>query len=121
MTDKIRLLEHAARKVEADSGFIAHLIKKYLEIENISEQEILSTLHCSAEDYYKLNLCRVPDINANDFVSRLNKISNYTNSSAIELNKIIKRANSILRLSGSDVDQHNYLMAARDKQNKDKK
>lgn len=121
MTDRIKLLEHAARKVEVDSGFIAYLMKKYLEVENISEQEILSTLHCSVENYYKLNLCRIPDINASDFVSRLNKISEYTNSSAIELNKIIKRANSILRLSGSDVEQHNYLMAARDKPNKDKK
>jgi hypothetical protein len=121
MTDNIRLLEHAARKVEADSGFIAYLMKKYLEFENISEQEVLSTLHCTMEDYYKLNLCRVPDINASDFVSRLNNISQYTNSSAIELNKIIKRANSILRLSGSDMEQNNYLMAARDKQNKNNK
>lgn len=121
MSEKIKMLELASDKAATDSGFIAYLMKKYLEVENISEQEILSTLHCSVEDYYKLNLCRVPDINANDFVARLNKISEYTNSSAIELNKIIKRANSILRLSGSDVEQHNYLMAARDKQNKDKK
>lgn len=121
MTDKLRLLEHAARKVESDSGFIAFLMKKYLETENVSEQEIQSYLHCSVEDYYKLNLCRVPDIKANDFVTRLNKISQHTNTSAIELNKIIKRANSILSLSGSDVEQCNYLLAARDKQNKDKK
>jgi hypothetical protein len=95
MTDKLRLLEHAARKAESDSGFIAFLMKKYLEAENIQEQEIQSFLHCSVEDYYKLNLCRVPDINANDFVVRLNKISQYANSSAIELNKIIKHADSI--------------------------
>lgn len=121
MTDKLRLLEHAARKVESDSGFIAYLMKTYLEVENISEQEIQSTLHCSVEDYYKLNLCRVPDINANDFVVRLNKISEYTNTSSIELNRILKRANSILRLSDSDIEQHRYLLAARDKQSKDKK
>jgi hypothetical protein len=119
MTDKLRLLEHAARKVESDSGFIAYLMKKYLEAENISEQEILLMLECSVEDYYKLSLCRVPDINASDFVIRLNKISQYTNTSSIGLNRILKRANSVLRLSGSDVEQHNYLIAARDKQNKD--
>ena len=121
MSEKIKMLELAADKAATNTGFIAYLMKKYLEVENIPEQEILSTLHCSLEDYYKLNLCRVPDINANDFASRLNKISEYTNSSAIELNKIIKRANSILRLSGSDFEQHNYLIAARDKQIKDKK
>lgn len=121
MTDKIKLLEHAARKVEADSNFIAFLIKKYLEFEKISEQEIVSKLQCTVEDFYKLNLCRVPDINARDFVTRLNKISEYTNSSAIELNKIIKRTNSLLKLSEDNIEQSNYLMAARDKQNKDKK
>jgi hypothetical protein len=121
MSEKIKMLELASNKAATDSGFIAYLMSKYLEIENISEQEILSTLHCSEEDYHKLKLCRVPDINANDFVSRLNKISEYTNSSSVELNKIIKRANSILRLSGDNIEQHNYLMAARDKQNKEKK
>jgi len=121
MSEKIKMLELASNKASNDSGFIAYLIKKYLEVENISEQEIISILHCTEENYYKLNLCRVPDVNANDFVSRLNRISEYTNSSAVELNNIIKRANAILRLSGSNVEQHNYLMAARDKQNKDKK
>lgn len=119
MSEKIKMLELASEKAANDRGFIAYLMKKYLEVENISEQEILLKLHCSIEDYYKLNLCRVPDINANDFVTRLNNISQYTNTSAIELNKIIKRANSILRLRGSGVEQHNYLIAARDKQNKD--
>ena len=120
MSEKIKMLELASDKAATDSGFIAYLMKKYLEFENISEQEVLSTLHCTMEDYYKLNLCRVPDINASDFVSRLNNISQYTNSSANELNKIIKRANSILRLNGSDMEQNNYLVAARDKQNKNK-
>ncbi|MCB0489876.1 MAG: hypothetical protein KDC99_15445 [Cyclobacteriaceae bacterium] len=121
MDEKIKMLELASCKAAADSGFIAYLVNKYLEVENISEQEILSALHCSEEDYFKLKLCRVPDVNATDFVSRLNRISEYTNSSSVELNKIIKRANSILRLSGDNVEQHNYLMAARDKQNKEKK
>ncbi|MBN8790537.1 MAG: hypothetical protein J0I84_25945, partial [Terrimonas sp.] len=100
MSEKIKILALASQKAANDSGFIAYLMKKYLEIENISEQEVRSTLRCSEENYYKLNLCRIPDIHAKDFVLRLNKISQYTNSSAIELNKIIKRANSILRLSG---------------------
>ncbi len=119
MTDRIRLLEHAAKKVEADSNFIAYLVKRYLEFENITEEEILSTLQCTTEDYYKLNLCKIPDVNSSDFVIRLNEISKYTNSSAIELNKIIKRASAIIKLTATQYEQSNYLMAARDK-NKDK-
>ena len=121
MSEKIKMLELAATKASNDSGFVAFVIKRYLEFENISEQEILSILQCSEENYYKLSLCRVPDINAIDFVSRLNIICKYTNSSAIELNKIIKRANSILRLTGDQVEQNTYLMAARDKHNKNEK
>jgi hypothetical protein len=121
MSEKIKMLELAANKASNDSGFIAFMIKKYLEFENISEKEILSLLQCSEEDYYKLNLCRVPDINAIDFVSRLNIICKYSNSSAIELNKIIKRAISILNLIGDQVEQNTYLMAARDKHNKNEK
>jgi hypothetical protein len=121
MSEKIQMLELASNKASTDSGFIAYLMNKYLEVENISEQEVLSILRCSEEDYYKLKLCRVPDINSSDFVSRLNRISEYTNSSSMELNRIIKRANSILRLSGNNVDQRNYLMAARDKQSKEVK
>jgi hypothetical protein len=121
MSEKIKMLELASNKAANESGFIAYLMKKYLEIENMSEQEILSKLHCTAEDYYKLNLCRIPDINANDYVTRLSKICEYTNTSTLELNKIIKRANSILSLTGSDAEQKSYLMAARDNHNKNEK
>jgi hypothetical protein len=103
MSEKIKMLELAAKKASTDSGFLAFLIKKYLEFENLSEQEILLKLNCSEEDYYKLSLCRVPDINAKDFIFRLNNISKYTNASNIELNKIIKRATSILKLSGDQM------------------
>jgi hypothetical protein len=120
MTDRIRLLEHAARKVETNRDFIACLVKKYLEFENVTEEEMRSTLQCTKEDYYKLNLCKVPDINSSDFVVRLNSICKYTNSSAIELNRIIKRASTIMKLTEGIVEQRNYLMAARDKQKRGK-
>jgi hypothetical protein len=121
MSEKIKILELASRKAANDSAFIAYFLKKYSEFEKISESEILTTLRCSKEDYYKLNLCRVPDINAGDFVMRLNKIAKYTNTCTLDLNKIIKRANSILRLTGSDVEQNSYLMAARDNHYKNKR
>lgn len=113
------MLEMAADKVSSDSSFIAFTIKKYLEFENVSAKELPSVLGCSEEDYYKLLLCRVPEINASDFVARLTKICQYTNSSVIELNKIIKRTTSLLNLSESQIEQNTYLMAARDKYNKD--
>jgi hypothetical protein len=123
MSDKVRLLELANKKVADDSDFIAYFFTKYSEIEKKSQQEIISTLNCSFENYYKVGLCRIPDINETDFLQRLNNISQYSNISSLELNKIIKRVNSVLKFSDNINLQNTspFLMAARDKKKKDKK
>lgn len=115
MNEKLEILEMAAKKVSSDGGFIAFIVMKYLEFEKISQKELVSILGCSEEDYYKLLLCRAPEVNASDFVKRLTNICQYTNASMIELNKIIKRTVSLLNLSESQ----EYFMAARDKNGKD--
>jgi hypothetical protein len=120
MSEELRLLKLVSSEAEADSSFIAFLMKKYQEMENISKEEIISRLHCSEEDYVMLNLCKIPDINASDYTSRLEEIANYTNSSLTELNKIIKRASVVRNMSESEVELQQFLMAARDKDNKDK-
>jgi hypothetical protein len=120
MTEKINLLGMAVNKVSADKSFVAFLMKKYSEYENMSQQNLLSQLGCSEESYYKLCLCKAPDVEATDFLSRLNSISEYAQVSAIELNRIIKRANIILKLSEDEAQAQNYLMAARDKHGNEK-
>lgn len=120
MTEKVTLLGMAVNKVSADKSFVAFLMKKYSEYENISQQSLLSQLHCSEESYYKLCLCKVPDLEGADFLHRLNSISEYAQVSAIELNKIIKRANAILKFSEDEEQARNFLMAARDKHEDEK-
>jgi hypothetical protein len=114
MTEKVNLLGMAVDRVSLDKSFLAFLMKKYSEYENISQQNLLSQLRCSEESYYKLCLCKAPDVEATDFLSRLNSISEYAHVSALELNRIIKRANAILKFSEDEA--RSYLMAARDKQ-----
>lgn len=120
MSEEINALEIAVKKASRDSGFMAYVLQKYLEVEKISEKEMLTMLNCSFEDYYKLNLCRVPYVTANDFIVRLNNISQYAHISSIELNKIIKRVYSVLNLSDNknQINQNSFLIAARDKYNK---
>lgn len=113
-----RLLKLAFKKVDGDRSFMAFVLTKYLEIECVSEQTLVSELNCSVEDYYKLALCRVPQANAPDFVERLNNISEYTHISMLELNKIIKRVDSILKFADSP-NNSTLLMAARDKRKND--
>lgn len=121
MNEKVKLLELAVEKVSSDKSYIAFLIKRYLESESISQEEMRALLRCTEEDYYRLSLCKTPDIESADYLSRLNKICEYTHTSAIELNGIIKRANGIVKLSEDQSDSKSYLMAARDKHNIDKK
>lgn len=120
MTEKINLLGMAVKKASLDRRFVAFLIKKYTEYENISQENMLSQLHCSEENYYKLCLCAAPNVEAADFLPRLNNISEYAHVSAIELNRIIKRANVILSFSEDEDQARNFLMAARDKHSDDK-
>lgn len=119
MTEKIKLFELANRKIENQQEFMAFYLRKYLEIERISEKKLCSELNCSIEAYYKLALCKAPDFNALNFITRLKNISKYTGIEVWGLSRIIKRVNTIHAFSETDATA--YLMAARDmnKQNKD--
>ena len=117
MNDKLKLLQLANNKIADNREFMAFYLKKYGEFEDLSQQQICSDLNCSFEDYYKLTLCKVPDVNVHDFASRLKKISDYTGVTVFGLSKIVKRVHTLMTLS-SDQSQ-STLMAARDKNNKD--
>lgn len=113
MNEQLRLLDLANKKAASDNEFIGYILKKYGEIENHSEVEICAKLNCSLEDYYRLSLCKTPEVNSNDFVEQLNRIATHSNVSMMELNTLIKRVVSILKFSGAQ--GNSFLMAARDK------
>lgn len=120
MSDKIKILEAAVKKISGEQEFMSFVLNKYMELENMSKSDLISSLKCSIEDYYKLGLCKAPKAGSTDFVDRLNNISQYTHTSVLELNKIIKRVDSISKFSGN-LNNSAWLMAARDKKNDDKK
>lgn len=117
-SDKIRLLKIAISKVSNDKNYIAYFLEEYIKIEQTSEENIISDLKCSLEDYYKLSLCKISEINSTEFLSDLNAISSYIKIPILELNRIIKRVEAINKLSSSNFVDGN-LMAARDKGKKD--
>jgi len=116
MSDKIKLFELATKRVVDNKDFIAFYLAKYCEIEHISRPEIIDKLGCSLEQYAKLGLCTVP---MDNYIEGLNTISEYTGTQVMMLNSIIKRVNSVTAFSGSN--ENKYLLAARDKKNKDDK
>jgi hypothetical protein len=114
MNEKIELLRMGARKIASEKDFMSFVLNRYQEMEQISETELIAVLNCSLENFYRLALCKAPDATANDFVQRLEKISEYSQTPKEELNRIIKRVDTLSKLQMAEF-QHSVLMAARDK------
>lgn len=112
MNTKLNFLKSAITRVENDQEFMAYTLKKYCEFEKISEVELMSTLECSVDNYYKLALCKVPDISESDFRPRLAIISEYVNIDTSKLIKVIKHVHMVLQFT---LNTGSVLMAARDK------
>ena len=113
MSDKVKLLESAAKRVSQDKEFIAFYLERYSLLENKNAQEIQKALNCTLENYYKLGLCKAPQVSMPDFTERLRRISVHTQSSIFVLSSIVKRVSAIEKFK-SEAGETSYLMAARD-------
>lgn len=87
--NKLKLFENTYSKLVLDKNFIAYYLEQLIIRENKTKEEICVLLNCNLEGFYKLGLCKAPEINAVDFKQRLLKISEYTNTSALILSNII--------------------------------
>jgi hypothetical protein len=87
--NKLKLLEHTFNKLTADKSFVAYYLEQLAITENKSQNEIIQLLNCSKENYFKLGLCKVPEINAADYVSRITIIARYATVSEVILSNII--------------------------------
>ena len=114
MTEKIKILEIGVKRVAEDSKFLSFVLNRYLEIENMSQSELILELNCSLEDLFRLALCQVPDTLREDYIERLEQISEYTCVAVPKINKIIKRVDAVVKLCSLE-SRMTFLMAARDK------
>lgn len=79
--DKIKLFEITFKKISADRSYMAYYIHQLMVDEGKTQIEMMSLLKCSAEDYYKLALCQVPEIGSDKFIASIDKIAAYSNIS----------------------------------------
>lgn len=107
MNTDLNFLKHAITSLENDQEFMAHTLKKYRDFEQISEPAMLDFLSCTMNDYYKLALCRIPDTDKSDYLSRMNAISEYTNIEPGKLLRLIKHVRIGLAL---DKQQGTYFL-----------
>jgi hypothetical protein len=114
MNKAIGLLEIGAKRLSTEKDFMSFILYRYMEIESISDSDLIEGLNCSAENFYRLALCKAPNVTAGDFVERLERICAYSKTTMVDINRIIKRVDAISKLSSVE-SQNSYLMAARDK------
>ncbi|MXV14342.1 hypothetical protein [Hufsiella ginkgonis] len=115
MIDKLMLLKSAYEKAAQESKFLAHTLESYIQIEGITQAEAIDAIGSTQEIYYKLGLCLLPIPSAQNYLEELNKICSYLNITAINLNKIIKRVDSINKFRDSGTSENGFLAAARDR------
>ncbi|MDN5211618.1 hypothetical protein QQ020_06135 [Fulvivirgaceae bacterium BMA12] len=114
MAEDINFLKFAVNRVSDQQEFLAYFLKRYQESEEMSSDHLISILNCSQLDFYRLGLCKTPDVHADDYLDRLNRICEYANISTVELNRIIKTT-GVMDSFAEFHSSGTTLMAARDK------
>ena len=105
--NKLKLFKNTYDKLCNDRAFMAFYLNEVSLKENRTLEEMTALLNCSVEDYYKLALCKAPEINE-DFDLRIRKIAGYTNTSTIVLSNIISYSNGKQK-TNTTTSQHIFL------------
>jgi len=106
-----------ARKAAMRAQYMASILAAYRQMEQVGDAELMDLLHCEADDYYRLALCHVPNLQAGTFAERVRHIAGFANVSVTALASIIKRVKIAQNLAETlpDAPQNTLLKAARDR------
>lgn len=116
MNTKLNFLKSAVINAENDQAFMAYTLKRYRDYEKISESDVIGILNCSIYDYYKLALCKRPEVTEKDFSDQLKAICDYSGIDTEKLLPLIKRVNTLDAFTDAAKEKAAFLMAARDKE-----
>ncbi len=104
--NKLKLFENTYNKLVLDKAFMAYYLEQLIVRENKTKEEVFVLLDCKSEDFYKLALCKAPELSAVDFKQRVLKIAEYTNTSALILSNIIELS---LPVKKDEIEQPSVL------------
>jgi hypothetical protein len=108
-------LAFAVRKAATRQGYLAYYLAQYQQQEGLSEEAIVEFVGCSGEDYYRLALCQVPDMQASDFADRLKRVAAYAGALTPQVAQIIRQVTTIEALrTASQSDQQNEAVAGQE-------
>lgn len=99
MTSKyVERLAFAAHKAATRPEFLAFFLKDYQRQEGLSEDDLQRFLGCTAEGYYRLALCMTPDLQADDFGRRIERIALSVGASASNLARVVRQVGAVRSL-----------------------
>lgn len=114
MEEHTRHLFLAAQKAAEREEYLASRFRVYKETKGVGDEEIARLLDCEIEAYFRLALCRLPNLEKGSFGDRARHIAKFANASPAALAKIIKHAESIQAFNRPVSPEHrNLLLAAR--------
>lgn len=120
-------LAYAAQKVAKRESYLAYYLAQYQQQEGLTETDLQAFVGCTGEAYYRLALCQVPDLQANDFRQRIERIASFTGASALKLAQVIRQVAAVQLLQKAPESTrlgrsaNAMLLAARDRdEEKDK-
>ena len=111
--DKLKLLEITAQKLATDKHFLCYYLTQSQILHGRSQADMVSLLHCSTEEYYKLALCQFPDPGHSDYTGRLFKIAAYSNVSFQVLDTLIKELKPAQKPDFMPALLHQFLSSIR--------
>ncbi len=117
MNKRTHYKELLIKKASLNREYLASYIERYMQFENIDKENIKLLLGCSEDNYFKLCVCLAPELEAEDFKERIDKIAAATSTSSLSIIRILKRVDMLQSIGDSDV----MLMAARMKESKNER
>jgi len=113
-----QLLAFAAHRVSSDPAFLAYYLVRFQGDQGWTADELQADLRCVGEAYYRLALCRTPDLDSRDAGSRLLRIADYAGADPYRLIAMVRHVRAMDRLRPTEnVDRRGgFLLAARDRE-----
>lgn len=117
MGNKITHQKFLIKKVSSRKDYFAFFIGQYQQHEQLDDDQIKSFLACSDENFFRLALCRVPDIQADTFAEKIQKIADFTTIPVMKLAQILKRVSGleVIQQAEEKSYEESFLLAARQK------
>ncbi len=117
MSDMATYQTFLINKVSSRKDYFAFFITQYQEYEQLNDEQMKSFLECSDNNFFRLALCRVPDMHADTFTRSIQKIADFANVPVMKLIRMLKRVSGleVMQQAAEKMHEETLLLAARQK------